>query len=122
MAYEKMVQLVRALLEKTKLGKLEWQETEREGVFQSSFSAFSVRTMTRESHDEWNNTDIEYGLGLHNDKGALIEEIWPETLAVQGSIALLREVYEYARRHAMGVENALNTILEELGPPSDEPF
>jgi len=116
MAYSKLLKVVKQLGTRTSEGSVAWEETGKEGVFQASFPNYSVR-ISRSWHDFEESYD--YYLRLYNQNGSVIEEVTQAGLAgpdLSGPEAyqLLEELYEGARRKAMGVDQALDTILDNL--------
>lgn len=108
----KLEKLVRTLAEKTRLGELAWDESERSGVFQLPFSNSTVRIFTRESRAH--RGDVEYVVAILNSLGAEVEEISDETLGVEWAFSIMKDLYEAARRKAMGVDVAIDSILDDL--------
>jgi hypothetical protein len=105
---EKLTQLVDAVYEKTKSGELVWETTSVPFKFQVSFAKYSVTILSQGA----GATRLE----LHNDQGALIEEVSPsDTSAAQD--AILYRLYELARRQALGVDEAIDELLTELSKP-----
>jgi hypothetical protein len=120
MPYEKTVRVVRMLARRTSEGHVDWQETPDEGVYQAAFPGYAVRVLARPSND-YEDPDPDYVVQLYNENGALIEVIRQDDIRegmeaedYRESYALLRSLYEGARRHAMGVEHALDQIIEKL--------
>lgn len=113
---DKIKKIAAALLAKTQASELEWEETETEDVFQVAFSGHSIRV--RHKPTQTFNAN-HYFLAIHNEQGAMIEEAgdfevdgapYPAT----ESPRMLKDLYERARRKAMGVDKALDDILSEL--------
>ena len=110
MAYEKLVRVARAVYERTKSGAIKWEQTSRDNEFQTSFPNYSILVQT---------TPQGYVLKICNDSGQVIEELsWMD--AVASSFMEMPELFELARRQAMGVEQALDELLGELAPSSNK--
>jgi hypothetical protein len=109
MGNEKMVSLLQKLYQRTSEGRVPWQETEMPEVFQAAFPGYAVRI-----HHDPDSGDIV--LSLFNEEGAQIEEVTDEDIKneLQNSFTLMKDLYDTARRTAMGVEEALDKILAEL--------
>lgn len=125
MAASKPIRLLLQLLQKSHEGKVKWEKTVEDGEFQAAFPGFSVRLSTRPSHDT--PDDIDYLLSIFNEQGELIEVMSDSDLLHQGQSSppaykLMAELYGIARRTAMGVEQALDAILEQLEEREDMPF
>ena len=96
MADDKIVRLVRLLLEKTKAGEIKWEETSKLNIFQCSLSNYTL-LISRQT------------LTVCNEVGDIIEEVDGQAPLKEG--VRLSELFELARRDAMGVEKALDEIL-----------
>jgi len=112
----KVIGIFLSLHEKTKRGEIKWEETENAKEFQVAFPTYSIRIGSQEG---------QYGLPVYylkifNQEGKLIEEIGQDELGAgvypigPGPGARMQELYELARRIAMRVEEALDSILSEL--------
>jgi len=102
------------LFDKTERGEIHWEETEKETEFQVAFPAYSIRIVSQEGQYAW----PDYYLKIFNQEGKLIEELGEKDIADEliGRTARpsLAQLYEIARRIAMRVEDALDSILAEL--------
>ena len=96
MAEDKIVRLVRLLLEKTKAGEIKWEETSKLNIFQFSVSNYSL-LISRQI------------LTVCTREGDIIEEV--NGLEPPHEGVRLSELFELARRDAMGVEKALDEII-----------
>lgn len=116
MSYPKMANLVVSLLKQTNDGRLHWGQTEKPDVFQAAFPRYSVRMYSRQA----NQIELDYILQIINDVGDIVEEVADPELreVLDGSYRVMKDLYEAARRSAMGVEQALDDILGYL----DDPF
>ena len=127
MPYEKTVKLINMLEKKTSEGRVEWQETTDDGVFQAAFPGYAVRVLMHSAGGRFSDEDPDYFVQLYNENGTLIEVIRQDDIregeeadAYKKSYGVLKSLYEGARRHAMGVDRALDQILEQL--ENDVPF
>jgi hypothetical protein len=109
MADDKVVRLVRLLVERTKAGEIRWEETPTMNTFQCSVSNYSVLISQRSFVDI---SGMVQTLTVCNEEGKIIEEVDGEELRSEG--VQLRELFELARRNAMGVEKALDEMLHLL--------
>lgn len=109
MSYPKIAKLVSALLTQTSNGELNWSQTEISGMFQASFPRYSVRIYPL------NN---DYILQIINELGDIVEEVSDPDLndVLSNSYQTMGNLHDAARRNAMGVESALDDILNSLGP------
>lgn len=112
MADEKVVKLIRGLSKQTLAGKVGWEATEREGVFQVSYPNYSIRISIKEmdrGDDVW--------LTIINDVGDVVESV--SDMTIKGSLpnaySIMSNIYSEARRVAMGVNAAIDEILNDMG-------
>lgn len=116
----KMKELINRLHGLTKAQNISWQETETDGVYQISFPTYSVSLSRRRSpnseHAEW-----DYWISIYNSDGKLIDEASDGDLhldfpgRIPSALDIMSELYDMARRSAMGVENVIQEILSQLG-------
>lgn len=113
MSYNKIVNIVKKILEKTNNGSIEWEGTERGDTYQVSFSNFSVRLFPR---DNPHTPDTDYIIQIINSDGEIVEEVSDEDLKslLSEAFTKMKQLHELARRQVMGVEGALDAILSEL--------
>ncbi len=116
MSYPQMVYLVQKLYRRTGDGGVEWEETEIEGVFQTAFPEYTIRLST-ETPDGHVRASEDYVLTIFNSRGLKIEEVSDVDLAedLVESYEVMKHLYGAARRKAMGVEQALDSLLSALG-------
>jgi hypothetical protein len=114
-----MIQLIQRLHDRTAAEGLPWQEAEADGVYQITFPTYSVSLSKRRSvHPE---AEKDYWVSIYNANGKLIDEIsdleFPADFAIDGKPPYLymEELYEMARRTALGVEGVISQILAHLG-------
>ncbi|WP_330206609.1 hypothetical protein [Pseudomonas sp. AM14(2022)] len=115
MSYPKIAKLIETLLSQTESGALPWAQTEKSDMFQASFPRYSIRIYPQRSH---NSLEPDYVLQILNDLGDIVEEVSDPDLqsVLETPFLVMRNLYEGARRSAMGVENALDEILDFLDP------
>lgn len=109
----KPARFVTLLYEKTLNGELNWEPTETEDVYQCAFPNYSVRISER---------GADYVVTIYNEQGTVIEEMTDVTLKdeIDNSFEKMRQIYDTARRVAMGVDKALDDLLSYLdNNPSD---
>jgi len=118
MSYPKMANLVLSLLRQTNNGKLGWDQTEKVDVFQASFPRYSVRIYTEQKSP----FQMDYIIQIINDMGEIIEEVADTELnsVMDDAYRDMKDLFESARRNAMGVEQALDDLLDFLHPPFDD--
>jgi hypothetical protein len=120
MSIEKMAKLVEGLETLTIKEKIEWEETEKEYMFQTSFSDFTIR-LSKEYDNEVEESF--YCLALVNSKGREIESItgWMLKAVLDKSESRLSNLYNRARSMALGIEKFLDNVLTELDKKGDNP-
>src|SRR6266850_110416 len=112
---DKKVLLLQKLLVQTKMGRVKWERTVDDGVFQAGFPGYSIKM--RKVFDEETYLII---INIYNDEGSVVERITDNdvlTLGWSNAISAIAELYETARRQAMGVENALDSLIASLEDP-----
>ncbi len=116
MSYPQMVYLVQKLYRRTDDGSVEWEATEIEGVFQAPFPEYTVR-LSMQSPDGHVPGSEDYVLSIFDARGLEIEEVSDVDLAedLADSYEVMRHLYRAARRKAMGVDQALDSLLSSLG-------
>lgn len=120
MSYPRMKEVIKQLHRRTMEGDLPWEETEEEGVYQAAFPNSSVRLSERPAKNP-DEPGMDYWVTIHNADGKLIDKVSDPDMRhdfeAEGvdSYDLLRELYNHARRTAMGVQDALSDILQRLG-------
>lgn len=112
MAHEKVGAILNMLSVRTQSGKIDWQQTAQEGVYQVSLPKYTVQIYTRPSEHP---DAYDYVLAIRNDVGAVIEEVADvEFDDAAATYQLMRKMYDAARSKALGVDAALDEILLEL--------
>ena len=107
MADSKIGKLVRALLEKTKAGKVSWEKTINETVFQAVFAGYVVRLFR-----VGDQPADDIGFIILNDREETIEETTTHDVSVDRRAC--RELFELARRQALGADRAIDDLLKQL--------
>jgi hypothetical protein len=116
MANDKLIRLVQLISQKTESGELKWEETAQENTFQVAFPKYVVQIALIPDEQMY----ATYSLRILNDRNVVIEEVTPDSLnpyepkSYEDSKRIFRELYEAARRQALGVEQALDTLLQKL--------
>lgn len=114
MAYEKAQRLIEQLHKKTIEGDLDWEEGPDTESFQVNFSDYSI---TIESLSDLNATE-EYQIVIRNSTGRVLERFSdldiPRIGGGQQSSKVFGEIFDQARRYALGTDKALDDILGAL--------
>src|SRR5713226_4678238 len=109
----KNVILVERLHERTLSNKLLWEKTVDAGGYQVVFGGQSIKVARREDRDSWGALlGYSFSLEIYDEEGTQIEEIRPGDL--EESATQLKDLYEIARRQAVGVDKILDSLLSEL--------
>ncbi|MBI1904066.1 MAG: hypothetical protein HYS13_23440 [Planctomycetia bacterium] len=116
MLEQKQRELVERVCERTLAGKLKWERTIEDGVFQVALRGFCVR-LRRAPTDSGTH---EYVFDVFNDEAVLIDELVVEFAGVQdipGHELWLkaRDAFDHVRRSVLSVDQALEKILQQLG-------
>ncbi|MCF5044146.1 hypothetical protein GIW79_27235 [Pseudomonas sp. PA-7-1E] len=108
MSNSKIVRLIQGIVRQTNAGKIDWEVTETEDVFQASFPNYSIRL----SYDE-SNLGTDYWLTIMNGEGVVIESVSDVQIKteLEGSYKIMEGLYSDARRVALGVDKALDDLL-----------
>ncbi len=112
MSYKKISVILDRLHKNTMNGDIDWEESIEESLYEVSFSNFTTRISYYENIDQ-------YILQIINDEGKVIEGVQHDDLHefLTDPRGMMKEIYEKARRQVLGVEDALDTILENLDDP-----
>ena len=118
MAQSKIARLVQRIHDKTSKGELDWEEAVKENCYTVAFPNYSVQI--RFSQNPLGGED--YYFSIYNEQGKMIESVNDETLDGSESppeeeyyFKLMRNIYDSARRLALGTDEAIDSILEDLG-------
>lgn len=115
----KHAQLTDILVEKTAAGTAKWEPTSKDDTFALSLADFTVRISaipTREPGVQGQDTLIE----IVNSGGAIIDSFTDVELAAEtgarpeATYKKMNSLYTSARRAALGVDAALDKLIEEL--------
>ncbi|WP_092151691.1 hypothetical protein [Bradyrhizobium sp. NFR13] len=116
MAVGKHQQLVQRLAALTASGSLEWRPTSDQSVVLVAFSKYSV--LLRQSNSRELPDTYDYHLRIVNGSGDVIEEISDTDLAAtmggHEAYKVMHELFEQARRKALGSDAALDSIIRDL--------
>jgi hypothetical protein len=116
--YEKIVDL---LAKKTEDNEIEWKESPISDIYQVSFANYSL-TISEVYNSRQDVTD--YVVSILNSEGNMVDSFSDVDLDKSSGgtryLSILRDLYQNARRQALGVDKALDEILKELD--DDLPF
>ena len=126
MIFQKQATLVLRLYQKTADQKLEWKPAVKEGVFQVSFSDYSVqlsevdRGGTTDYRIEVFNSDGEIADGftdvdISDEPGAPVNtKARVDQPSRPSWFKTMKELHEMARRSALGADKAIDSLLADL--------
>jgi hypothetical protein len=103
---DKTIALIRVLHDRSTKNQIAWEKTGQPNAYQASLPKYSIVLRLRKPG--------EVVLQLGNEEGDLIEEYSSE-LATSEIDMRMHETYEFARRRALGVDEALDEILKDFG-------
>jgi hypothetical protein len=113
---ERLARMTKLLGSKTNEGVLPWEKTAAKDRFQTAFTNYSVQIFERRNDDE--STDVV--IRLLNQDGKVIEEYTDADIQPyfpgdsNASFKLLRDLFNAARRSALGADKAIDDLLNEL--------
>lgn len=124
MSIPKMASIVQKLSNLTARGKIEWEQTEKQDVFQTSLSKFSIRIYRQFSQSE---SEYDYFVSILDSAGNALETVCDLDLVayfpVPEAFKIMRDLHQSARGYALGVEQSLDTLANALDEKNDDlPF
>jgi hypothetical protein len=111
---EKLITFTHRIFEKTKNGELRWEATANSNVFAVAFPKYSV---SLERVPETDDTRGFIVLRISNDRGQTVEE-FSSWQASRSGFEDMAELFDRARRIAMGLNEALDELLRDLDEPA----
>lgn len=113
MQQNKLITFIHRLYSKSIKGELDWEQNDIEDVFQLAFANYTVNISTRQAY---NSPDIDIIIAIYNEDGNIVERVLDTDLtnSINHPYKVFNEIYNNARRKAMGVDSALDEILDIL--------
>jgi toxin HigB-1 len=117
----KLWEFIERLGKRTEADRVNWEKTPEEGMFQASYPQYTVRIYSRRNE----NFEEDIIIQILDSEGTVIEQNSDVALArLEGLPATIvfnemDRIYKSARRKAMGVDHALEILMDSLG--SDDP-
>lgn len=111
---DKRLTLLKLLHERTLQGKLAWKPTPIAREYTVEFSAYVVGIVQELNED----ADNDYVMCIVDAENNMIDEIYDEDLEEDDDVIpfiLMQETFREARRIALGLEAALDSLIAELG-------
>lgn len=111
----RMWKLIQRLHAKTMAGELQWEKTVSKNSFQTAFPNYVVRVSVTYAEDD---SAPDYHIAVRDGAGTTIESVSDRDInsALPDSRAypLMGELFTKAKRQALGVNQALESLLNEL--------
>lgn len=115
----KLIEISKALLTRTKQGRVTWVPTEKLDVFEVDFPDYSIRIARAPMFS--GGTREACKIEIYNNEGRLIDAATSYKMEKDGGFpegenitGVLDELYELARRQALGTDRALDELLSRL--------
>jgi hypothetical protein len=114
---ERNAQLVMRLHKNTRNKKILWEDTPTNQAFVAAFPKYSVQIERKLRRDA-----VDYVITIINDVGVPVDDFSDVDLSTRfdniaperGWFEFMNEIYEMARRQALGADEAIDAILGEL--------
>jgi hypothetical protein len=115
MTHDKLVTLLQKLEERTSASDIEWERTAYENRFQTTVGGYTLSLSQSESEVP---DSYDYVLRIHAADGAIVEAISDEEIHQSvpsfSAYKSMGNIFRGARRSAMGVEQAVDSIIQGL--------
>lgn len=124
MSVAKLATIVTKLQNATKRGKVEWGQTEKEGVYEATFPDFAIHLSFRPTIETDQEPDaVDYIVSVYNSSGIMIESVSDIELrsVMNEPYKILDSLYQLAKGYALGTEQTLDSIISTLDE-EDIPF
>lgn len=113
MSHSKIISLVQSLTQATEQGLINWERTAENGIYQIAFPEYSIQIGPVETSDPF---EAHVLLKIIDDRGKLVERVIPSDLVpfLTDSDSYMWSLYDLARRSAMGVDKAVDLLLQRF--------
>jgi hypothetical protein len=114
----KLIKMIGLLQRRTDEQKISWEQAVDEDVYQTAFPNYTVQLGYKESSTQFG--DIDYFIRILDEDNKIVEEATDVDLHNElvnedmNTYKVMENLYKSARRQAMGVDKAINSILSEL--------
>ncbi len=109
MAEQKIIVFVQRLYEATRVGKVTWAKTVKEGFFASAFPEYSVQVGRTGQQ-----SNPIFLLFIFDSSGNVIEQVDVNSARDGSFYQMAKTFYEAVRSKAMGVDKAIDDILSAI--------
>jgi hypothetical protein len=111
--------IVSLLYDRTQTQLITWERTADDEKFQTSFTTYSVEVYKQPNHSDDGREYIATKLNIVDELGAIVEVIEAKDLSMRDlgghdPEAVLEQIYDMARRIALGVEQAYDKLIKDL--------
>jgi hypothetical protein len=119
----RLYELVKRLKDQTVKGAVSWERTTDDDVFQATFRGYLVRIKIRPAIEPIiEDPAIDVGIEVLNVSRQVIEEFWDTDVqappgAVERPFAIMLQTHRLAKRSALGVDKAIDSLLSQLEDP-----
>lgn len=117
---KKFAKLVRGLSKKTHAGTLNWTESPDENEFVCSVGSSSI-ALEHIPRNQTGTADELFVVSVYNEDGVLMDKFNDEEIVGEygnvyedTSYEAMKDIYNTARRRALGAEQLLDSILDEF--------
>jgi hypothetical protein len=119
---DKALLLFNALVDKTEESKVPWTPAFAKNQFEASFGRNTVRLTQGVEVDEDGSEHTMVFISLLDAGGEVIDNVFPSTLSkyIHNPRERLAYLYDLAKDQALGINEAVDEILSELGPVEDK--
>ena len=114
----KLIKMIGLLQRRTDEQKISWEQAVDEDVYQTAFPNYTVQLGYKESSTQFG--DIDYFIRILDEDNKIVEEATDVDLHNElvnedmNTYKVMENLYKSARRQAMRVDKAINSILSEL--------
>jgi hypothetical protein len=116
MAETRLVKLIRLLQQRTNDQKIFWEQTVEENTYQVAFPNYILQIGYRMKSENPFTDEIDYFIRILDENNKIIEEATDDDLKPElgNAYQIMDNLHRSARRQAMGVDKAIDSILSDL--------
>ena len=114
MSNERLIKMLSLLLQRTNEQKLVWEQSVDDDLYQVAFQNYTVQIGYRSSSQRFG--DMDYFIRISDENNKTVEEATDVDLQndLEDSYKIMADLYVKARRQAMEVDKAIDSILSSL--------
>ena len=113
---KKLIVLMNKIYARTKASVLDWEPTEVPNILAVKLADY---TISIERAGETDKAPESFNLSIANSDGLVIQEL-SDYLASKNGFADMKDLFDRARRQAVGINDALDDLIRELDELSGE--